>query len=115
MSLPFTQLTGALKLLLHPGDVLSAHSPFKIGPALLHLALGGFNSPDAPLLPAWTGAPATRVRVLEVVLRTLPIWLTLVLLLVTHVPALKLQDLLRRCVVGRVGVHTWRCDSLLPL
>lgn len=94
------QLTGALKLLLHPGDVLSAHSPFKIGPALFNLALGGFTSPtDTPLLPAWIGrAPATHVRVLEVVLRTLPIWLTLVLLLVTHVPALKLQELLRRCV-----------------
>jgi hypothetical protein len=36
---------------------------------------------------------------MEAVLKTLPIWLTLVLLLITHVPALKLQDLLRRCVL----------------
>jgi hypothetical protein len=33
---------------------------------------------------------------LQVVGRTLPIWLTVLLLLVTHVPALRLQDLLRR-------------------
>lgn len=81
---------------------------------MFNFALGGFSSPDAPLLPAWTGAPAAHVRVLEVVLRTLPIWLTLVLLLVTHVPALKLQELLRRCVEGAwvCTPEAWSC--LLP-
>jgi hypothetical protein len=35
-------------------------------------------------------------KLMEAVLRTLPVWLTVLLLLVTRVPVLKLQDILRR-------------------
>ena len=51
-------------------------------------------------LPAWQQEAgeeaALPVGFWEAVGRTMPIWLTVLLLLVTHLPALKLQDLLRR-------------------
>lgn len=72
-------------MLLHPGHLNTWGHPSK--------AL----SPDTPHLPAWlASAPLSPVRVLEVLLRTMPIWLTVLLLLITHLPQLKLGDLLRR-------------------
>jgi hypothetical protein len=35
-------------------------------------------------------------KLVEAVLRTFPVWLTVLLLMVTRVPVLRLQDILRR-------------------
>jgi hypothetical protein len=90
------QLTGVLKLLLHPRRSIFAHMPFAFGPS----CSGSSGSrPDLSALPPWQqdgGGVGSPVGVFEVVCRMMPIWLTVVLLLVTHTPALKLQDMLRR-------------------
>lgn len=88
------QLTGVLKLLLHPRRSIFAHMPFALGPPSRDS-----SHADMSALPAWQQGgeeAAAPVGFCEAVGRTMPIWLTVVLLLVTHLPALKLQDLLRR-------------------
>lgn len=94
------QLSGALRLLLHPGFAL----PFQ-GVHVSSTSHGWFGktldsnvvlSPDSPQMRAWYRTPLKTPHCVEVLMRTLPIWLTVLLLLVTHVPQLKLQDMLRR-------------------
>jgi hypothetical protein len=95
-------LTGALKFFWHQGQALTASSHFNAWLAAFnnsHKHKG--SSPDLSQgMTGWWGAAGPqgggRVLLPEVVCRTLPIWLTVLLLLVTHVPALRLQDLLRR-------------------
>jgi hypothetical protein len=86
------QLTGVLKLLLHPRRSIFAHMPFA------HGSSSSGSRPDLSALPPWQGGGGVGgpVGLYEVVCRTMPVWLTVVLLLVTHTPALRLQDMLRR-------------------
>lgn len=85
-----------MKLLLHPRRSIFAHMPFSFGPS----RSGSSGSrPDLSALPPWQqdgGGVGGPVGLFEVGCRTMPVWLTVVLLLVTHTPALKLQDMLRR-------------------